>query len=356
MKAWLIVMAVLALYGLSPSAHAAEPQKKPSAQAASADAPKETGDQRAAAASKSLIGAHAPMVGLSTIDGKTIDLPKLYGGKPVYLKFWATWCVPCLEQMPHFEHAYETLGKDITIVAVNTNFNETLQGVKTYRDKHGLKMPIVIDDGRLASALNLRVTPTHVLIDRSGKIVFVGHSADQKLDDALQKLKTSPASIGTEAAERVANPAPLKLPGSAITSSGQRFPFADADGRKLTALVFFVPWCEDYLKTSQPEASSQCRSARQQVDHLAATGTVRIIGVASGLWTNAADLTEYKMSNQVAIPLTLDGAGDMFRAFRVTRSPTIVVLAPDGHEIRRYTGPDVADFAQSFQSPHVSRP
>ena len=138
----------------------------------------ESGEDRAEFAGKALIGQRAPSLKLKTIDGKTIDLGKLYGHKPVYLKFWATWCTYCLAQMPHFERTFETLGNDIEVIAVNTNFNETPQGIASYRDRHGLKMPIVIDDGRLASALNLRVTPQHVLIGRDGRITYVGHLAD----------------------------------------------------------------------------------------------------------------------------------------------------------------------------------
>jgi thiol-disulfide isomerase/thioredoxin len=47
---------------------------------------------------------------LHTIDGETIDLGRLYGKQADYLKLWATWRGPCMQQMPHFEHAYETAG------------------------------------------------------------------------------------------------------------------------------------------------------------------------------------------------------------------------------------------------------
>jgi thiol-disulfide isomerase/thioredoxin len=53
------------------------------------------GEQRAEAVGHTLIGSPAPRMVLKTIDGETIDLGKLYGKKAVYLKFWATWCVPC---------------------------------------------------------------------------------------------------------------------------------------------------------------------------------------------------------------------------------------------------------------------
>ncbi|MGB6355099.1 MAG: redoxin domain-containing protein, partial [Steroidobacteraceae bacterium] len=67
-----------------------------------------SGEQRAQAAGRALIGTPAPRLVLKTIDGETIDLGSLYGKKAVYLKFWATWCVPCRQQMPHFQHAYAT--------------------------------------------------------------------------------------------------------------------------------------------------------------------------------------------------------------------------------------------------------
>ena len=72
-----------------------------------------TGEERRQAAGAPLVGQPAPRLVVTTIDGRRIDLGALYGRKAVYLKFWATWCVPCREQMPHFEHTYETGGPDL---------------------------------------------------------------------------------------------------------------------------------------------------------------------------------------------------------------------------------------------------
>src|SRR6266481_10058852 len=111
-----------------------------------------SGQQLAESAGHSLIGKPAPRLVVTTIDGETIDLGRLYGKQAVYLKFWATWCVPCREQMPHFEHTYETAGSDLAVIAVDVGFNDSIDAVRQYRRQMGITMPIVFDDGRMGAA------------------------------------------------------------------------------------------------------------------------------------------------------------------------------------------------------------
>jgi len=197
-----------------------------------------------------------PDITLKTIDGRTIDLSKLYGHKPVYLKFWATWCVPCREQMPGFERDYETFGDRIAFIAVNAAFNDTEAAVRQVQREAGMRMPIVIDDGRLAADLNLRVTPQHVVIGRDGHILYIGHLADARLHDAMEAaLAEAPRSAsGREIRGRAVfgvGDTPRDL--TAVTMTGEAFPLVgpSPDARP-RALVFFSPWCESYLAKSRP--------------------------------------------------------------------------------------------------------
>src|ERR1700723_2121951 len=144
-----------------------------------------SGEDLADAAGRSLVGKPAPRLVMKTIDGNAIDLGRLYGRQAGYLKFWATWCVPCRQQMPHFQHAFETAGPDMAVIAVNTGFNDSLDAVRTYRQRLGITMPIVIDDGSLAAAFGLRVTPQHIVIGRDGRIKYVVHLPDQRLETPL---------------------------------------------------------------------------------------------------------------------------------------------------------------------------
>jgi peroxiredoxin len=299
-----------------------------------------TGQERAEAAGASLIGTAAPAVRLTTIDGQTIDLARLYGHKAVYLKFWATWCVPCREQMPHFEHAYEQEGSDLAVIAINAGFNDSLEDIRTYRQKLGLKMPIVLDDGSLGGALNLRVTPEHVIIGRDGKILYIGHFVDEKLEAALKAARAEPAHAVK--ASMTSMPALSALATGAMvpdlsirTTSGESLPLRDPQGSRSTVVMFLSPWCESYLAESRPGRAAQCRSAREQSEALAKQGHARWIGVASGLWATSEELIKYRDEKHIAIPLSIDESGATFRAFAVREVPTFLVIDPKGRLSRR---------------------
>jgi peroxiredoxin len=302
-----------------------------------------SGADLADAAGRFLVGKPAPRLVVKTIDGDTIDLARWYGRQAVYLKFWATWCVPCRQQMPHFQHAFETAGPDMKVIAVNTGFNDSLDTVRTYRQRLGITMPIVIDDGSLAAAFGLRVTPQHIVIGRDGRILYVGHLADASLDAALTAARAEPAAAVSRA-EGATRAAALprryqigdRIPALApATLDGGRFQFRDAADSQPLVLVFLSPWCESYLATSRPAASESCRRMREQVSELvgangAGANGVRWLGIASGLWATPEDLREYQKKYALAVPLALDESGALFRQFGVTEVPTALVIDRQG--------------------------
>lgn len=312
----------------------------------SQDAEAQSGQGLAEAVGRGLVGSPAPALVVETIDGESIDLGELYGNKSVYLKFWATWCVPCREQMPHFEHVSETAGPELAVIGVNIGFNDSLADVRDVIDEDGLGMPMVIDDGRLAAAFDLRVTPQHVVIGRDSRIEYVGHLADDTLDAALSAARTPvPASrqqhdAGTPAGI-VRYDVGDRLPKlSTVTIDGAGFDLIDNDERP-TALVFMSPWCESYLATSRPAMATSCRQVREQVEALARTHTrVRWLGVASGLWATEGRLREYRAQHDIRIPLTLDATGEWFRSFAVRSVPTLLIADNGGVLVERVEGFD----------------
>ena len=305
-----------------------------------------SGEERAKQVERELIGSAAPRLALKTIDGQQVDLARLYGKQAVYLKFWATWCVPCMQQMPHFEQAYQVAGPGLAVIAVNVGFNDSVEEIRKVQHRFGLTMPIVMDEGALAEALHLRVTPQHVVIGLDGHIQFVGHEDNDLLKAALLTAQTT-------------KPGTLSAAGAAAPGAGTRYRVGDAlpqisarllDGQTFqsqgdgvprpTVLVFLSPWCESYLEKSRPSLSKSCREVRQQVDRLARGLNVRWLGIASGLWATQDDLRDYQAHYRPAIPLALDDSGVWFRSFSVMNVPTMLLVDAHGTIVRRVDGFD----------------
>jgi thiol-disulfide isomerase/thioredoxin len=311
-----------------------------------ADTKKLTGQERAEAVGRGLVGSPAPKLVLKTIDGDEIDLGKLYGKKAVYLEFWATWCVPCRQQMPHLEKVYQAAGPDLAVIAVNAGFNDSLDDVQTYRRKIGITMPIVIDDGKLGEAFNLRVTPQHIVIGRDGRIQYVGHFADDRLDAALLAARTPqstqlPSSPNIAPGDTPQYAVGDRLPDiSATTLQGHAFRSRDSAVKYPTVFVFISPWCESYLATSRPSLSTSCRQVREQIDSLSQSVRARWLGIASGLWATKEDLSAYEAQYKTKIPLALDESGVWFRSFRVMNVPTVLIADANGKIVRRIEGFD----------------
>jgi peroxiredoxin len=244
--------------------------------------------------------------------------------------------------MPHFEETFQKAGPDLAVIAINAGFNDTLADVRAVRDEHKLTMPMVLDDGRLGAAFNLRVTPQHVVIGRDGRIQYVGHFTDERLETALLAARTAattPAGVASAPRDvREYKPGDSVAKVSATTVDGETFPMRHSSAARPTVLVFLSPWCESYLETSRPAVSASCRTAREQVNRLAKSDRARWLGIASGIWASADDVREYRKQYNVGIPLTLDESGELFRSFRVMNVPTLVIIDAQGRMARRIEG------------------
>ncbi len=316
-----------------------------------------SGQQLADAAAHALVGTPAPRLVLQTIDGESIDLGSLYGKKAVYLKFWATWCVPCRQQMPHFQHAFESAGPDLTVIGIDVGFGDSVEAIRRLQHQLGITVPIVFDqDGRLGAAFKLRVTPQHIIIGRDGRIQFVGHLADRRLDAALLAARSAASDTGRPTLDAarpssdgphfaVGDPLPAK---SVPLLDGQSFRFQEPQAPRPIVFVFLSPWCESYLATTRPAVAQGCRRAREQVSALAGDSRVRWLGIASGLWAKREDLRRYRTDYQVTIPLTLDASGVLFREFRVNDVPTLIVADARGKIVQRVEPTDAEGLKQAL--------
>lgn len=107
---------------------------------------------------------------LATLDGSTTALSD-YRGSWVLLNFWATWCGPCVAEMPSMERLYGQF-KDDGLVIVGVNQQESADEVSAFVAEQGLTFPILLDsNGRVGSRYGVRGIPTTYLLDPTGRVL-----------------------------------------------------------------------------------------------------------------------------------------------------------------------------------------
>lgn len=118
-------------------------------------------------------GNPVPGIEVTTFDGETVNL-RDYQGKKVILNFWATWCPPCIAEMPHMQEYYENEAQDqnVEILAVNlTSKDNGMDRIESFIDDYGLTFPILLDEtGALGDEFQAFTIPTTYLIDEEGVI------------------------------------------------------------------------------------------------------------------------------------------------------------------------------------------
>ncbi|OJJ23662.1 thioredoxin [marine bacterium AO1-C] len=106
---------------------------------------------------------------LRTLDGKLVNFEE-FKGKTVFLNLWATWCPPCIAEMPDIHKLYKEVGSDkIKFVMVSLD-NEPQKAVNFIQRK-GYTFPVYTAPGNLPQAYASRSIPTTFVISPKGKIV-----------------------------------------------------------------------------------------------------------------------------------------------------------------------------------------
>jgi thiol-disulfide isomerase/thioredoxin len=132
-------------------------------------------------------GEMAPDFSYTLADGthKLSDLR----GKLVIVNFWASWCLPCVEEMPTLDAARRT-NPDLVILAVNRN--ESTEAISAFAPKVGVSFPLITDrDGAIGERYGVVNLPTTFFINRDGTIAVrhVGALTAERLAERLAEVR-----------------------------------------------------------------------------------------------------------------------------------------------------------------------
>jgi len=147
------------------------------------------------------VGVAMPPLSGESLDGTPIELAAGdSGGSVLLVDFWATWCPPCIREMPILEslHAqYERQG--VRLIAVNGDtgsLNQRRAVVEEFLLRQGLKVPVLLDDGGSAHTWGIQAFPTLVLVGRDGQVreTFSGLTSRSRLAEAIESALDADSS------------------------------------------------------------------------------------------------------------------------------------------------------------------
>ncbi len=123
---------------------------------------------------ETLVGTKMPEFSLKKLGSDSMLSSADLEGKAIVLNFWASWCVPCIEEAPDLQAAYAKYEKD-DVVVLGVNVQDSEQDALAFAKEYGITYPIVRDPSlSLYSKLGVRGLPETFFVDKQGVFMGVG--------------------------------------------------------------------------------------------------------------------------------------------------------------------------------------
>lgn len=123
-------------------------------------------------------------------DGNVTSLEDLKG-KVIFMNFWATWCPPCIAEMPSIDKLHQEMGDEVAFVMLA--FDQDFETAKAFDKRKGYNLPIYAPASNMPAMYNSTALPTTYVIDAQGNLALTHKGMadynDSKFKDFLRSLK-----------------------------------------------------------------------------------------------------------------------------------------------------------------------
>lgn len=123
---------------------------------------------------------------LSSLEGESISLESLKG-QYVLVNFWATWCVPCRQEMPYLQALSDKYPERLVVLGVN--MREDAARIQPFVDEMGLSFPILLEPtDEMLLEHNVRGLPVSFVVDPEGMVIYreLGEIQPEEFDQWLE--------------------------------------------------------------------------------------------------------------------------------------------------------------------------
>ena len=122
-----------------------------------------------------------------TLDGKKVSLSD-YQGKVLILDFWATWCGPCLAELPYFQELVNLYKNDPSVAFLTISQDQSKDVVRKFIEQKGYTFPVIFDTG-IGQLFEVEGIPLLIVIDKEGNIRYKHFGFDPNNVDFVQLMK-----------------------------------------------------------------------------------------------------------------------------------------------------------------------
>ncbi len=143
------------------------------------------------------VGESMPEFGFATCTGEELTTASLEA-KPLLINFWATWCPPCVKELPNFAELHEKFGDEVNILGVSVDQHPEF--VKKFLDKNDLPYMLAWDSEGIAADLGFRSIPVTVAVDADGNVASVhkGYASTEDLAELVERAQDLPVDSGQQ--------------------------------------------------------------------------------------------------------------------------------------------------------------
>jgi len=142
------------------------------------------------------VGNTIPDFSLESLDGKTVDKSSLKG-EIIVLNFWASWCAPCVSEIPDLKAVADGRQARVVAIALDETGRET---VKDFAENHGINYTVLFGNQEIFQQFNGYGIPYTLVLDRSQRIVKIyrGPVSRESLEADLRSAERGSVALSTD--------------------------------------------------------------------------------------------------------------------------------------------------------------